>query len=51
MSETTRIPAGGAAERQVEGLDSRGRIEDVSDSDRAYEENIEDEFAKREGGA
>ena len=53
VSETTRIPAGGtgAAAQQVEGLDSRGRIEDVSEADRRYEENIEDEYAKREGGA
>ena len=51
VSETTRVPAGGAAAQQVEGLNSRGRIEDVSDADRQYEENIEDEYAKREGGA
>jgi len=42
----------------VGGADSAGsnrRIEDVSDEqkerDRQYEENIEDEYAKREGGA
>ncbi len=27
------------------------RIEDVTDADREYEERIEDEYAKREGGA
>ncbi len=51
VSETTRIPTGGAAARQVEGFDSQGRIEDVSDKDKLYEENIEDEYAKKEGGA
>ena len=51
VSETTRIPAGGAAAQQVEGLNTRGRIEEVSDADKQYEENIEDEYAKREGGA
>lgn len=51
IQETTRIPAGGAAAQQVEGLNSRGRIEDVSDADKQYEENMEDEYAKREGGA
>lgn len=49
-SETTRLPAGGAP--QVAGLDDSKRIEDVSsDADREYEERIEDEYAKREGGA
>ncbi|KAI1474984.1 hypothetical protein K445DRAFT_306696 [Daldinia sp. EC12] len=38
------------------GVDSGRRIEDVSDeqqreNDRLYEERIEDEYAKREGGA
>ncbi|KAI0378070.1 hypothetical protein F5Y04DRAFT_262862 [Hypomontagnella monticulosa] len=38
------------------GVDSNRRIEDVSDeqqreNDRLYEERIEDEYAKREGGA
>ncbi|KAI2640337.1 hypothetical protein GGS26DRAFT_537681 [Hypomontagnella submonticulosa] len=37
------------------GVDSNRRIEDVSDEqrekDRLYEERIEDEYAKREGGA
>jgi hypothetical protein len=28
-----------------------GRIEDVSDADKQYEERMEDEYAKREGGA
>ena len=49
--ETTRIPAGGAAAQQVEGMKSDRRIEDVTDADKLYEENIEDEYAKREGGA
>jgi hypothetical protein len=46
--------------RRVEGGDQRGRIEDVTDKEgeeeqkgngRAYEERIEEEYAKREGGA
>jgi hypothetical protein len=28
-----------------------GRIEDVSEADGKYEEKMEDEYAKREGGA
>jgi len=51
VSQTTRLPASGAATRQVEGLDNSKRIEDVSDADQAYEERMEDEYAKREGGA
>ena len=45
--ETTYTPSGG----QVTQQDTRGRIEDVTDADRLYEERIEDEYAKREGGA
>lgn len=51
VTETVRAPTGGAAAQQVEGLNSRGRIEDVSEADKRYEEAIEDEYAKREGGA
>ena len=51
VSETTRLPAGGAATQQLNGLDDSKRIEDVSDTDKAYEEKMEDEYAKREGGA
>ena len=49
ISETTRVPAGGS--HQVEGVDNTKRIEDVTDADKEYEERIEDEYAKREGGA
>jgi len=35
----------------VEGREEKGRIEDVTDKDREYEERMEDEYAKREGGA
>jgi len=52
--ETTYTPAGG----QISGTDTgaQGRIEDVSDDaqaarDAEYEERMEDEYAKREGGA
>ena len=51
INESNRYPTGGAAAQQVEGLNARGRIEDVSDADKKYEEAIEDEYAKREGGA
>ncbi|KAI4276603.1 MAG: hypothetical protein LQ337_002386 [Flavoplaca oasis] len=50
VSETTRIPAGGTAAVQG-GADSDRRIEDVTDTDHQYEERMEDEYAKREGGA
>lgn len=32
-------------------MDDSKRIEDVSDADQTYEEAMEDEYAKREGGA
>ncbi|KAL8990836.1 MAG: hypothetical protein Q9177_000602 [Variospora cf. flavescens] len=50
VSETTRLPAGGTA-AVGGGTDSGRRIEDVTDADREYEERMEDEYAKREGGA
>ncbi|KAK4695506.1 hypothetical protein P7C71_g2258, partial [Lecanoromycetidae sp. Uapishka_2] len=54
VSETTRLPAGGG-NAQLGGMDNNRRIEDVSDTttdaDKAYEEAMEDEYAKREGGA
>ncbi|KAL8841639.1 MAG: hypothetical protein Q9170_000853 [Blastenia crenularia] len=50
VSETTRLPAGGTA-AVGGGADSERRIEDVTDADEEYEERIEDEYAKREGGA
>jgi len=42
--------------KRVEEAGTRGRIEDVTDkeqaeNDRRYEERMEDEYAKREGGA
>ncbi|KAL9045215.1 MAG: hypothetical protein Q9214_001713 [Letrouitia sp. 1 TL-2023] len=51
ISETTRIPGSGtgAVESTIGGASRR--IEDVTDADRDYEERIEDEYAKREGGA
>ena|SRR2546423_5494041 len=51
--ETTFTPAGGRLEST--GTGTQGRIEDVTDDqaerDREYEERMEDEYAKREGGA
>ncbi|KAL9015033.1 MAG: hypothetical protein Q9173_000331 [Seirophora scorigena] len=43
VSETTRLPAGGAAAVRGGGADSGRRIEDVTDADRDYEERMEDE--------
>ena len=54
LQDETYIPPGG---RQIgnEGESGRRRIEDVSDEqkerDREYEERMEEEYAKREGGA
>jgi len=53
LQDETYIPPGG---RQLSSSESgAGRIENVSDEqeqrDREYEERIEDEYAKREGGA
>lgn len=55
MSQTTRISAGGQAGQNLEGLGGNRRIEDVSDEKEnegdGYEERIEEEYAKRAGGA
>ena len=51
--ETTYTPTGGRLESG--DASTQGRIEDVTDEqtqrDREYEERMEDEYAKREGGA
>ena len=51
IEETTTYPASD----RVSGGSSAGKIEDVSNSqeerDKQYEERMEDEYAKREGGA
>ena len=49
ISETTRLPAGSRSTQHVGGPAGSRRIEDVTDQD--YEERIQDEYAKREGGA
>ncbi|KAL8807625.1 MAG: hypothetical protein Q9182_000609 [Xanthomendoza sp. 2 TL-2023] len=53
VSESSQIRAGGGgAAAAVQGGVDRGRmVEDVTDADRQYEERMEDEYAKREGGA
>ena len=51
VHETTRLPVGGSAAQQVSGLGNSKRIEEISDTDKEYEERMEDEYAKREGGA
>ncbi|KAI3327302.1 hypothetical protein HD806DRAFT_486682 [Xylariaceae sp. AK1471] len=45
--ESTEQPGGS----RVEGSSAQNRITDVTDSDKKYEERMEDEYAKREGGA
>jgi hypothetical protein len=35
----------------LDQLRERGRIEDVGEADKEYLERMEDEYAKREGGA
>jgi len=54
--ETTYTPAAGRRlEAGTASAGTQGRIEDVTDDqaemDRQYEERMEDEYAKREGGA
>jgi len=52
VSETTRIPASGG-NAQVEGFGNNRRIDDVTDNaanaDQAYDEPMEEVYAKREG--
>jgi hypothetical protein len=55
-SSTTRYGPDGRPALDDGGQGARGQIEDVTDRDQAardreYEERIEDEYAKREGGA
>lgn len=38
---------GGTGQPRLE----QGRVEEITDADREYEERMEDEYAKREGGA
>lgn len=50
--ERLHLDAQGRLEQSSGGAAaSRGRIEEASDADRLYDERIEDEYAKREGGA
>ncbi|KAF1967615.1 hypothetical protein BU23DRAFT_559262 [Bimuria novae-zelandiae CBS 107.79] len=37
--------------RRIEEAGAKGRIEDVTDKEAEYKERMEDEYAKREGGA
>lgn len=46
-TENFYVPSG----HHVRNQQQQSRIEDVTDADRKYEERIEDEYAKREGGA
>lgn len=53
IEERTQVPAGGQIES---GMSNQNRIQDVTDEeqkekDKLYEERMEDEYAKREGGA
>jgi len=54
--ETTTYPSHHGSVEAASGSENQGRIEDVShktqeELDKQYEENMEDEYAKREGGA
>lgn len=53
IEERTQIPARGQIDS---GTSNQNRIQDVTDEeqkerDKLYEERMEDEYAKREGGA
>jgi hypothetical protein len=48
--ESLRLDATGKPVLEGRGTE-RGRIEDVGDNDKKYEERMEEEYAKREGGA
>lgn len=50
VAETKSYPAPGAVSGAGSEDDER-KIEDVTDTNRHYEERMEDEYAKREGGA
>lgn len=55
LTQTREIPVQGRMAGS-DGMDTSRRIEDVTDTeqaekDRQYEERMEDEYAKREGGA
>lgn len=49
LREEHQIPVQGRVAQG--GADSSRRIEDVTDADKQYLERMEDEYAKREGGA
>ena len=49
VSETTRLPAVSRGTQHVKGPAGLPRIEDVTDQD--HDERMEDDYAKREGGA
>lgn len=60
ISQTVQVPAGGGRPTITGygGEDSSRRVGDttsssgrITDADQEYEERIEDEYAKREGGA
>ncbi|KAI0401656.1 hypothetical protein F4802DRAFT_418568 [Xylaria palmicola] len=46
-----RVAGAGAASSSPSSSSSQNRIEDVTDAEKKYEERIEEEYAKREGGA
>ncbi|KAF2433307.1 hypothetical protein EJ08DRAFT_584031 [Tothia fuscella] len=48
IEQTLRYDSSGKA---IQDSNETGRIEDVTDADREYLERMEDEYAKREGGA
>ncbi|KAI1164853.1 hypothetical protein F5B18DRAFT_613692 [Nemania serpens] len=49
--ESSKQPSGRRVEGAGAGAASQNRITDVTDAEKQYEERMEDEYAKREGGA
>ena len=51
VTETRRYPSQQQQQMGVGNMGNDRRIEDVTDKDAEYEERMEEEYAKREGGA
>lgn len=51
LRDERQIPVQGRVEQDGTDSGSSRRIEDVTDADKQYLERMEDEYAKREGGA
>jgi hypothetical protein len=51
VRESFHVSPGGKVQDKLQNQQPRGRIEEATDADETYEERMEDEYAKREGGA